>query len=76
MSTKKIRLVTATEVADIINTSRQWVYRLYNKRAANGFPDVVQEEPLRWNEVDIQLWFTHYLPNPGGRPKKKRVDTA
>ena len=67
-----MELMTVSEVAALLQVSRQQVQTWYIRRGTNGFPEPVllSERGKLWAEASVVQWRRTYRPTHGGRPRK------
>ena len=67
-----MELMTISQVARLLQVSRQQVQTWFTRRAVNGFPDVdaLSEQGKLWSKGSVTQWHRTYRPTHGGRPRK------
>ena len=67
-----MELMTISQVARLLQVSRQQVQTWFARRAVNGFPDVdaLSERGKLWSKWSVTQWHRTYRPTHGGRPRK------
>ena len=67
-----MELMTISQVARLLQVSRQQVQTWFARRAVNGFPDVdlVGDRGKLWSGGKVLDWHRTYRPTRGGRPRK------